>query len=186
MVRVELDVNGEITKTIPPYHDGWYVLAKADGTITDESQGKQYGYLFWEAQLNGLELPDKGWVIAQEDLKEWFSEYLPKLGLNIREKEQFMEYWLERLQGSGFYELKLLSHEFLDEYAKLTITPAPDTLIRVIFHFTPLNEYKLLDAPVMKTPERKGFVVLEWGGILRGFPKKSRRDKIGTYYFNKF
>ncbi|MEW6380314.1 MAG: hypothetical protein AB1611_12005 [bacterium] len=168
-VSVKLDVAGEITKTIPPYHDGWCVLATADGTITDEKQGKHYDYLFWEANtdLNALELPDEGWVVARPDLEAWFNKYLPKLGLNRKEKEQFMEYWLDQLQGSSYYEMKLLSSSFLAEHARLTITPAPDTLIRVIFHFTPLNEYRELAAPAIETPDRKGFVVLEWGGILR-------------------
>lgn len=173
-VSVELDIDGEITKTIPPYNNGWHVLAKPDGTITDESLGKQYDYLFWEAKPKKLELPDKGWVVARKDLEEWFNEYLPKLGLNKKEKEQFMEYWLERLQGKNYYELKLLNRAFLDKYAKLTITPSPDTLIRVIFCFTPLDEHKTddyktddkaLEPPLIKTPERKGFVALEWGGI---------------------
>jgi hypothetical protein len=185
-VSVKLDIDGEITKTIPPYNNGWHVLAKADGTITDESQGEQgkhYDYLFWEAKPKKLELPDKGWIVARKDLEEWFNEYLPKLGLNKKEKEQFMEYWLERLQGKNYYELKLLDRAFLEEHAKLTITPSPDTLIRVIFCFTPLDEYKpdeykpdghktdadgykALEPPLIETPERKGFVSLEWGGIL--------------------
>ncbi len=144
------------------------MLATVDGTITDEKQGEQYDYLFWEAKadLDKSELPDKGWVVAQSNLEEWFKEYLPKLGLNQKEKEQFMEYWLDRLQGRNYYEMKLLSSSFLAEHAKLTINPSPDTLIRIIFHFTPMDEYKALDAPAIETPERKGFVVLEWGGIL--------------------
>jgi len=185
-VSVKLDIDGEITKTIPPYNNGWHVLATPDGTITDESQGKQckeYDYLFWEAKPKKLELPDKGWIVACKDLEEWFNEYLPKLGLNKKEKEQFMEYWLERLQGKNYYELKLLDRAFLEEHAKLTISPSPDTLIRIIFCFTPLDEYKAdeykadehktnadghktLEPPLIKTPDRKGFVALEWGGIL--------------------
>ncbi len=102
-------------------------------------------------------------VVAQKDLENWFNEYLPKLGLNKKEKEQFMEYWLERLQGQNYYEMKLLSRKFLEEHAKLTILPSPDTVIRVIFYFTPMDEYKTVKAPVIQTPEQKGFVVLEWG-----------------------
>lgn len=77
-----------------------------------------------------------------------------------------MEYWLDRLQGRNYYEMKLLSSSFLAEHVKLTINPSLDTLIRIIFYFTPLDEYQALDAPTIETPERNGFVVLEWGGIL--------------------
>jgi hypothetical protein len=27
------------------------------------------------------------------------------------------------------------------------------------------DEYKIMEAPVIETPKRKGFFVLEWGGI---------------------
>ena len=108
----------------------------------------------------------QGWIVAKGDLEGWFSANLPLLRLNEKEKAQFMEYWLERLSESAYYELKLLSSEFLAEHATLIITPQPDTLIRVIFTFKPLDELKAMEAPVIETPEREGFVVLEWGGIL--------------------
>ena len=81
-----------------------------------------------------------------------------------------MEYWLDRLTDHPYYEVKLLSSEFLAEHATLIITPQPDTLIRVIFFFRPLDEpmdaINALEPPVIDTPAREGFVVLEWGGIL--------------------
>jgi len=116
--------------------------------------------------MNDLALPDNGWVVAQENLKNWFDKNLTKLGLNEREEADFMEYWLDKLSDSGYYEIRLLDQAFLETNAKLAISPSPDTVIRVIFYFTPLNEYKIVEAPVIQTPERKGFVVLEWGGIL--------------------
>ena len=171
-ISVDLAIDGQLTQTIPSYDDGWYVLANPDGDIFDRRDGyiqdKPYDYLFWEAEtdLSKLELSDQGWVVAKGDLEGWFSANLPLLGLNEKEKAQFMEYWLERLSKSAYYELKLLSSEFLAEHATLIITPQPDTLIRVIFFFNPLNEPKTIESPVIETPEREGFVVLEWGGIL--------------------
>ena len=83
---------------------------------------------------------------------------------------QFTEYWLERLTAHPYYEIRLLSSEFLAEHATLIITPQPDTLIRVIFYFRPLDEptdeANALEPPIIDTPKREGFVVLEWGGIL--------------------
>jgi hypothetical protein len=171
-IWVDLAIDGQFTQTIPSYDDGWYVLAKPDGTLFDMRDGydqdKFYDYLFWEAEtdLGKLELPDQGWIVAKGDLEGWFSANLPLLGLNEKEKAQFMEYWLERLSESAYYELKLLSSEFLAEHATLIITPQPDTLIRVIFSFRPMDEPKALEAPEIETPQREGFVVLEWGGIL--------------------
>jgi len=169
-ITVKLDIDGKITTTIPAYNDGWRVFATKEGIITNEEDRQKYDYLFWEADPNIVVLPDTGWVVAQVDLEKWFDEYLDKLGLNKKEKTQFMEYWMERLSESAYYELKLLSSEFLAEHTKLIITPQPDILIRVIFHFRPLDKpmdkSKSLTAPVIETPQREGFVVVEWGGIL--------------------
>jgi len=164
-VKVTLDINGIFTKTIPSYNSGWEVFATKEGKIFSKDMKESYDYLFWEAQMNNLTLPDNGWVVAQENLIGWFDENLTKLGLNERESADFMEYWLDKLSYSEYYEIKLLDQSFLEKNAQLTISPSPDTVIRVIFYFTPLGEYKVLEAPAIDTPKRKGFVVLEWGGI---------------------
>jgi len=165
-VKVTLDINGVFTETIPPYNSGWEVLATKDGKIFTRDMKEGYDYLFWEAQMNHLALPDKGWVVAQENLKGWFDQNLSKLGLNGKEEADFMEYWLDKLSGSEYYEIKLLDQSFWELDAKLSIDPSPDTVIRVILYFIPLDEYKILESPEIQTPERKGFVALEWGGIL--------------------
>ncbi|HRZ85461.1 MAG TPA: hypothetical protein P5277_01650 [Candidatus Paceibacterota bacterium] len=48
----------------------------------------------------------------------------------------------------------------------LIISPQPDTIIRANFYFNPLENIKQINEPVIIKPERKGFVVVEWGGIL--------------------
>ena len=46
----------------------------------------------------------------------------------------------------------------------LEINPVPDTLIRVMMEYKPLNrEIKVVEQQLV-TPERNGFVVVEWGG----------------------
>ena len=96
-IWVELDIDGQLTQTIPSYDDGWYVLAKPDGDIFDRRDGyiqdKPYDYLFWEAEtdLSELALQDQGWILAKENLEGWFSANLPLLGLNEKEKAQFID-----------------------------------------------------------------------------------------------
>lgn len=46
----------------------------------------------------------------------------------------------------------------------LEIEPKPDTLIRVLMEFKGLDKYKTVKEQKLITPERKGFVVVEWGG----------------------
>ena len=159
-VSVKVDVNGRLTKTEPFYGNGWNVTASPDGSINGE-----YDYLFYEADLNKITLPAEGWVVEYSKLENWFDDYLPQLGLNKKEKEQFKEYWLKDLKKANYYEIKLLSNEFLNENMKLDISPSPQTIIRLDFFFKPLSEKKTIKEPAIKRIERKGFTVVEWGGI---------------------
>jgi len=47
----------------------------------------------------------------------------------------------------------------------LIITPKPNTLIGLDFYFKPLKN-RIIPQPKINTPERKGFVAIEWGGML--------------------
>jgi hypothetical protein len=159
-IKVKVDVNGSLTLTEPLYNNGWDVNVNPDGLIDNK-----YDYLFYEANLNKIELPEEGWIVEYKGLEKWFDKYLPELGLTANEKEQFKEYWLKNLRKANYYEIKLLDSKFLEENMKLIISPEPQTLIRLNFYFKPLFENKEIKNPVINTPERKGFTVVEWGGI---------------------
>ncbi len=47
----------------------------------------------------------------------------------------------------------------------LEINPKPDTLIRVWMEFKGLDKYEEVKEQQLQTPERNGFVAVEWGGI---------------------
>jgi hypothetical protein len=161
-VEVKLSVNGEIFNTIPPIMDnGWVV----DVTKESKIDGK-YGYLFYENTLNTPpKVSSSGWVVKKENISKWCDETLPKMGLNSVEIKDFKEYWVDKLQTSPYYQIKLLDRDFLDKNMKLSIKPKPQTLIRVIFEFKALDKEIKLPTPDIKTPNRDGFTVVEWGGI---------------------
>jgi len=160
-IEVKIDVNGFITKAEPNYLTGWKVTAGPNGLIDSK-----FDYLFYETQLNKLELPKEGWIVKYSNLENWFDQNLPKVGLNKKESIQFKEYWLKELEESNYYEIKILEKSFLDENMNLIITPEPDTLIRLNFYFKPHSEKIELNEPTIETPKRNGFTVVEWGGIL--------------------
>ncbi|MBI5402770.1 MAG: hypothetical protein HY959_05185 [Ignavibacteriae bacterium] len=159
-VRVNVIVNGKLTYTEPEYITGWNVNVKPDGTIDNK-----YDYLFYEADLNKIELPDEGWIVEFSKLENWFDEYLPQMGLNKKETEQFKDYWMKDLKKANYYEIKLLGDQFLEENMRLQISPEPQIILRLNFFFKPLSEKKELKSPEIKKFERKGFTVIEWGGI---------------------
>ena len=160
-IDVQLKINGFMTKDIPDYNKGWNVFATKEGLIEGE-----YDYLFYEALLRKVELPETGWVVEYGDLEQWFEVNLKELGLNEKEKDQFMEYWVEELPKANYYEIKLLEEQYLNENMALIISPQPETVIRLMFNFRPLKEKINLPEPNIIVPERKGFTVVEWGGIL--------------------
>lgn len=160
-INVSLHINGEITKTIPKYKNTWNVIVDPDGNITGG-----YDYLFYEAALKKITLPKEGWVVSYKDLNRWFDVNLVKLGLNAKEKRQFIEYWIKELPVSPYYKIQLLDTKFLADNMNLVITPKPDTLIRLDFYFTPIQRQESIKEPMSITPQRKGFTVVEWGGIL--------------------
>lgn len=160
-IKVKVDVNGFMYKDIPAYGKGWDVFTTKEGLIENK-----YDYLFYEALLFRLVLPAEGWVVEYSNLETWFNEKLPELGLNEKESAQFMEYWLEELPVANYYEIKLLDETFLTKNMTLSISPEPDTMIRLIFNFRPLLEKETINEPFISTPIRNGFTVVEWGGLL--------------------
>ena len=54
----------------------------------------------------------------------------------------------------------------INEQMPLEVTPAPDTIIRVLMEYKPINEYIKIDEQVLTKAERNGFTVVEWGGSL--------------------
>ena len=44
------------------------------------------------------------------------------------------------------------------------VEPEPDTVIRVFMAYAALEKPVDVPEPVLHTPERKGFTVVEWGG----------------------
>ncbi len=160
-IMIELDIRGIITKSDPEYEEQWKVVATTDSIIDDK-----YDYLFYEAQLDVLLLPDNGWVVEGEELSSWFNEYLPRLGLEGKEIVQFKEYWLPELPHSDYYVIKKLGDDFLKQNMRLIITPNPDTLIRVLLYFEPVDSLQKMPEPNIQPQTRHGFTVVEWGGLM--------------------
>ncbi len=161
LIKVQLNINGKIINDIPAYENGWTVFVTKEGLIDN-----RYDYLFYEAELNQIKLPNDGWVVKSEELNNWLDTNLLKLGLNDKEKNQFKEYWLNELPKSNYYEIKLFEDKFLKENMDLIVSPQPDTTIRLNFYFKPLKEKSNIQEPKIVTPKRNGFTVVEWGGVL--------------------
>lgn len=160
-VRVKLDYDGRLTTTYPKYEDGWRVVAQPDGTLSDGRE--EYRYLYWEGVSEGDFDFSKGFCVPGEDSATFLEKALASLGLNRAEANEFIVYWLPRLEAHP-YNLLAFQEETYTERAKLEITPTPDTVIRVFLAWKPLETPAKIEPQTWETPVRNGFTVVEWGG----------------------
>lgn len=166
-VSVKVAPQGGFTKTIPEYGNGWNVVATPKSEITDNASGKTFPYLFWEGRGGIYETPKKGFIITQKEVPTFLVEKLTKLGLNQKEQADFIEFWEPRMTGAPYYFVTFLGNSEMNKLAPLTIDPKPDTVIRILMDFMPLRERVPAIGYEIKTPPRKGFTVVEWGGVIR-------------------
>ncbi len=161
-VSVKLDLDGELTCTYPAYNNGWSVTAYPDGTLTD-SKGQTYNYLYWEGETYAKYDLSKGFCVKGEDTASFLENTLEKLGLNRREANEFIVYWLPLMEHNPYNVISFQTDIYTDA-AELAVTPVPDTLIRVFMAWKGTDEYIFLPAQELIAPTRQGFTVVEWGG----------------------
>jgi hypothetical protein len=166
-VSVKVSPVGGFTFTEPAYNQGWNVISDPVSNITNLADGKVYPYLFWEGRGGMYQTPDRGFVVAQADAHNFLLEKLAKLGLNTKESADFMEYWEPKMQGSPYYFVTFMGNSTMDALAPLEVSPKPDTVIRILMDFVPLEKPIAVQGFNIRTPERKGFTVVEWGGVRR-------------------
>lgn len=172
-ISVRLQYDGVLTHTYPKYPaDGWRVTAAPDGTLWD-AKGMEYYALFWEGVPRKPLPVSDGFIVAGEDVEAFLEEKLAYLGLNRREANEFIMYWLPRMEGNK-YNFIHFSHSAYDDLAKLHIEPQPETIIRLMMLTQPLKtkiKFPTQDlTPLKKT--RKGFAVVEWGGSVIDYIKE--------------
>ncbi len=165
-ITVTFDHPELLTTVYPAYNDGWSVTAEPDGTLTDEN-GRTYYCLYWEERydLNSFEFTD-GFCVKGTDSAAFLEDALSKLGFTEREANEFIIYWLPKLEQS---EYNLINFELTEEREAsnaLHISPAPDSLLRVAMHMKAVDAP--IDIPEQELPafERSGFVAVEWGGCV--------------------
>ena len=161
-VSVKLNLDGKLTCTYPAYEDGWSVTATPDGTLTD-GKGQRYHYLYWEGQTNAQWDMTKGFCVKGTDTAAFLEDALEKLGLNRREANEFIVYWLPLMEQNP-YNVIAFQTDAYTAAAKLDVTPAPDTMIRVFMAWQRSESYVNLEKQELTAPMRTGFTVVEWGG----------------------
>ncbi len=166
-ISVTLDIEGEFICTYPSYMTGWKVRAMEDGTLYNYADGKEYAYLFWEGRLNLDYDMSEGFVVSGKDTAQFLEEKLELLGLNAKERNDFIVYWLPIMENSP-YNLITFQTDVYTDHVQLNVTPAPDTMIRVFMVFEPLEKPINIEEQNLTGATRFGYTVVEWGGCQLG------------------
>ena len=164
-VHVELELTeAELSTTYPKYRNGWDVTASPDGTLLNKTDGTHHKYLFWDA-VNCRTRFDlsKGYCVAGGDTEAFLREKLTYMGLTEQEMNEFIVYWLPRMEHNAYNLISFQGDAYTDS-AKLDISPAPDSLLRIFMTYVPLDEAVDIEPQQLDTFERNGFTVVEWGG----------------------
>ena len=109
--------------------------------------------------------------MAGSDTAEFLQSTLAAIGLSSKEANEFIAYWLPRMQGNAY---NLISFEGLDagdayntDYS-LSVTDTEgnkaDSMLRVMMAWKAVDEPVEIEAQEFEGFERNGFTVVEWGG----------------------
>ena len=163
-VTVKVGNPENLTHTYPKYENLWEVLAKPNGDLIDLKTGRNLYALYWEGKNEVKPNMKEGFIVKGEDTIKFLEEKLAILGLNEREQEEFIVYWLPKLESNKYNFISFQTMEEINENMPLEISPKPDTIIRVLMEFKGLEKEIEVKEQKLETPVREGFTVVEWGG----------------------
>ena len=164
-VKVLVGKPENLTHTYPKYEDGWKVKAKPNGDLVDIKTGRTLYALYWEGKNTIAPTLEEGFVVKGEDTIKFLEEKLEILGLNEREANEFIIYWLPKLESNKYNYIRFQTKDQIDENMPLQITPEPDNCIRVMMEYKGLEEMiNIKEQKLGHAPARSGYTVVEWGG----------------------
>lgn len=165
-VTVKLPKFIHVTVSDPAYPTtGWHVTASSSGMLISKDDGKIYNSLYWEGTGVNFRAPKTGFVVKGSDASSFLQKTLPKYGLNQKEATEFMDFWVPKLKGAPYYQISFLTDDW-SKAAPLSVSPRPQTSIRLFMDWKPLSAPVSIIAPKIITPVRNGFTLVEWGGTL--------------------
>lgn len=164
-VKVQLKNSNNIISSYPKYGNGWEVVANSNGDLYD-GDGKYYYALYWdEVNVTSVDFKE-GFYVTKDNAISFLEEKLAIIGLNEREKNEFIMYWLPKLEKN---EKNLVYFELTEEREKnnkLIVMPVPDSVLRVNIHIKKVDDETEIVEQELKSFKRIGFSVVEWGGTV--------------------
>jgi hypothetical protein len=164
-INISLGIKGKMIFSYPKYKDGWKFIAHPSGKL--ETNGREFDYLFWD----GLKSDDdwrydkqEGFIVDSDSLIPFFENILPILGMNARETQDFITYWVPRMKKNESNYVHFLLGSQCEQVATMNIIPTPESLIRVYMLWGNAEKEQGVKGQTISPLKRKGYTVVEWGG----------------------
>lgn len=163
-----------LSTTYPKYdpETGWTVIANKDGSLRDARTGRGLYGLYWEGTNTAHDdSMSEGSIVKGSNSASFLEDKLSQLGLNDREAEEFIVYWLPRMETNEYNYIRFEDADEIDSRMPLNVSPKPDTTIRVMMGLRPLKASeadRLVNTmkvqKLTETSVRDGLTLVEWGG----------------------
>lgn len=171
-VAIKFQPKGEIIFTYPLYNQdqGWEV--NVSGNVI-QSKGKEYPYLFWEAETADLQYHKMnsrpyGSYIKTDTAVQFLENSLTRLGLNRTEQTDFITFWLPKLLQKDYAFIQfVIDDDYEAHISAMAVNPAPENMRRVYMIFTLFDQDELgrsYESQHFPSFNREGFTLVEWGG----------------------
>lgn len=161
-LKIKLGNTNDLLYTYPKYNNIWNVRVSKNGNIYDYDTKRNYYGLYWEANDNYKLNMNEGFVVKGEDSVKFLEEKLEILGLNEYEINEFIIYWIDKLESNEYNFISFRNEK--DINMPLEFSTKPDTLIRVMMDFKALDKPIKVKEQQLTKVKRNGFTVVEWGG----------------------
>lgn len=165
-VEVQLGFKGKDLYTWPHVNESmyWNVTAQASGMLKD-TKGEEYPYLFWEGEQEDMSYVDnsEGFVMKGTEVEGFLVEKLKLLGLNARERTDFITFWVPRMQANDNLFIRFETTAY-DKAVPLNVLPKPDSMQRVFMVWRKVPAGHTCKPKELTPFTRNGFTLIEWGG----------------------
>ena len=164
-VAISINITkGKFSVVYPKFNEGnnsWKIKANPNGDI--EINNKKYPYLFYECESYFNQETNEGFIVDDKTACDFLEEKLTFLGLNDKEKTDFITFWLPVLLTNKLSLCTFQSKTFFD-HIPMEVSPKPDTLIRIFLSIKKIDAPMEIKEQKLEHNERKGYTVVEWGG----------------------
>ena len=164
-INVVLKNKDNLLTTYPKYNNVWNMFVKTNGDMYDEN-GKYYYALYWEEERNDNFIFDEGFYVTKDNAISFLEEKLSYIGLNDKERNEFIMYWLPILESN---EKSIVKFELTDELqsrSEIVISPEPESFIRVHINVKKVDKEENIKEQELIKYNRTGYTAVEWGGTI--------------------